>query len=75
MEDDEYILKDRDGSYVSAIKSGGTATVPFIFEFTTIRAKAKVFKEKELWDPKSSSVAIEFTKGFAGGEAIRLAPF
>jgi hypothetical protein len=77
MEDsDRYILQDRDGDYVSAITNGETETVKTHFAFTKIRGRAMAFTYRELWDPKgTATVGVEFTKGYAGGRAIRLAPF
>lgn len=68
-----YILQDKDGDYVSAVEGHISETVHSHFIFTKERAEAKLFSFNDLWNPLNiHGTGEEFTKGFAGGKAIKV---
>ena len=68
-----YVLQDRDGDYVKAVRSTGFATALAYFEFTKDKEQARRFTYDELWNrSQTDPIGIQFTKGFGGGRAVAL---
>ena len=71
LEARRYILRDRDGDYVrEVIADDKLQTCGPHIVFTKDRSLARVFSYSELWNP--GSIAIEFSRGFSGGSAVRI---
>jgi hypothetical protein len=71
MNENAWIILEHDGSYVSKVGSTGWETVPLHFVFTPDRSKAKKFKFKDAFPPKTDkSIGPAFTRGFSRGKLI-----
>jgi hypothetical protein len=67
------IILKHENDYVERIESTDWETVKMYFVWTNDRTKAKVFNYSDVYPPKvSSSIGMEFSKGFSRGEVIQV---
>lgn len=73
IEDQRYVLQDRDGDYVKEVKGTGLETVKLQFFFTKNKDEAKRFTFDDLWWKLATTcVGGHFTAGFGGGKAVEV---
>jgi hypothetical protein len=68
-----YVLRDRDGDYVTSVDSSELATTKLHFTFSSDPVDAYVFTYADLYDKNATNaIGIAFACGFSGGRAIRV---
>lgn len=73
LEEQFYVLRDRDGDYVESVQSTGMETVKLHFAFTKDVEQARVFTYDSLYNRQAvAPVGVLFTQGFSGGRAVPL---
>ena len=68
-----YVLRDKDGNYVTSVVPSELATIKLHFSFSSDPVDAYVFSYADLYDKNiTNAIGIAFACGFSGGRAIRV---